>query len=191
MFYVAGFAGEVQGGFIHAVQTTLGHSIFRESEAVQQAIQRGQEVVRRLGITQGELARFYPIRETIGFMFEPLEQAHQRGTLYRVGGEMFVTMFPVQARSLSLESELRRTRDVMRRMGTLYSAANRGVGVGSIQVDEQPNRLIVVENTPYDCVFHEGLFAGVARYCGESWSIVQTECRHRGATACRYEMTLK
>jgi hypothetical protein len=192
MFYSAGFAGEVQGGFIHAVQVTLGNSIFRDSLAVQQAIQRAQEVVRRFGITPGELTRFYPIKETMGVIFEPLEQAQQRGSLFRVGGEMFATMFPVQARVMSLGTgEKLRTRDVMRQMGRLYAAANRGPGVGSIQVDEEPSRLLVVENTPYECTFHEGLFAGVARYCREGWSVAQTECRHRGAAACRYEMTLK
>jgi predicted hydrocarbon binding protein len=191
MFYGAGFAGEVQGGFVHAVQVTLDHSIFRDSHAVQRAIRRAQEVVLRFGITPGELTRFYPIKETLGVIFEPLEHAHQRGTLFRVGGEMFTAMFPYQARILSLANETPRTRDLMRRMSALYTMANRGAGVGSIRVDEQPDRLIVVENTPYECLFHEGLFAGVARYCGESWSVAQTECRHRGATACRYEMALK
>src|SRR5688572_14191316 len=96
MFYRAGFAGEVQGGFIYAVQTTLGNSIFRGSQAVQQAIQHAQEVVRRFGITSGDMTRFYPIKETMGVIFEPLERAKQRGTLFRVGSEMFITTFPLQ-----------------------------------------------------------------------------------------------
>jgi hypothetical protein len=192
MFYRVGFAGEVQGGFIHAVQATLGNSIFRDSQAVQQAIQHAQEVVRRFGITPGDMAHFYPIKETMGVIFEPLEQARQRGTLFRVGSQMFMTMFPLQTLSVSpREGGTLRTRDVMSQMGALYAAANRGPGIGSIRVDEQPDRLFVVEDTPYDCVFHEGLFSGVARYCGESLSIEQTECRHRGAAACRYELKPK
>ena len=74
-------------------------------------------------------------------------------------------MFPHQAKSLSLGSETPRTREVMRRMSTLYTGANRGAGVGSIRVDEQPDRIIVVEDHGIvESGSHRELVAARGRY---------------------------
>jgi hypothetical protein len=181
MFYIADrktLSSKVQAPFVAAEIKALRSSIFKNTMEVQQALTVAAVVEQKFDLTRADL--FLPVLDTFCAILDPLSGTLLRGTLRRVGNEIFpalISVLGIPPSNVKVAMGLKEPPDLIRAICGYYSQCVIG--------------LSVTDTSMMPCQLQMGVFVGAGTMTGmfRDSSLVEKRCRSKGDTACVYEFT--
>ena len=136
MFYIADrktLSSKVQAPFVLAEIKALRSSIFKNTMEVQQALTVAAVVEQKYDLTRADL--FLPVLDTFCAILDPLSGTLLRGTLRRVGNEIFpalISVLGIPSANVKVAMGLKEPPDLIRAICGYYSQCVIGPEAGSL-----------------------------------------------------------
>jgi hypothetical protein len=196
MFYIADrktLSTKVQAPFVMAEIRALRSSIFKNTMEVQQALSVAAVVEQRYDLTRAEL--FLPVLDTFCAILDPLSGTLLRGTLRRVGNEVFpalISVLGIPPTNVKGAMGLKEPPDLIRAICGYYAQCVVGPEAGAMLPMITHGGVSVTDTSMMPCQLQMGVFVGAGTMTGmfRDSALVEKRCRAKGDPACVYEFTL-
>jgi hypothetical protein len=195
MFYIADrktLSSKVQAPFVLAEIKALRSSIFKNTIEVQQALAVAAVVEQKYDLTRADL--FLPVLDTFCAILDPLSGTLLRGTLRRVGNEIFpalISVLGIPAANVKVAMGLKEAPDLIRAICGYYSQCVIGPEAGALAPMITHGGVSVTDTSMMPCQLQMGVFVGAGMMTGmfRDSSLVEKRCRAKGDPSCVYEFT--
>jgi hypothetical protein len=195
MFYIADrktLSSKVQAPFVLAEIRALRSSIFKNTMEVQQALAVAAVVEQKYDLTRTDL--FLPVLDTFCSILDPLSGTLLRGTLRRVGNEIFpalISVLGIPPSNVKVAMGLKEPPDLIRAICGYYSQCVIGPEAGSLAPMITHGGVSVTDTSMMPCQLQMGVFVGAGMMTGmfRDSSLVEKRCRAKGDSACQYDFT--
>jgi hypothetical protein len=170
-------------GYIGENHETLGSDILSISNALSMTEQvLGKDMAAR--ITAVKPDQWYPV----ALMLDALEVVERKvggSVLRQVGRRLFELSHAEQAKA-----HVKSAADLIFSINTMYTTANRGVGIGGWVVRSfEPGRAVLEKSSPHPCMLEEGILTQAFVTCGFPVLVKQTQCVLKGDECCLFELS--
>lgn len=193
MFYISDrktLNVKVQAPFVMAAIRALRSSIFRNTAEIQQALAIAAGVEQKYDLNRADL--FLPVLDTACAILDPLSGTLLRGTLRRVGTEVFpalISVLGIPPSNVKSAMGIREPPDVIRTICNYYSQVVVGPEAGALSPMITHSGVSVTDTSMMPCQLQMGVFVGAGAMTGmfRDNVLVEKSCRARGDRACVYE----
>lgn len=195
MFYIADrktLSTKVQAPFVMAEIKALRSSIFKNTMEVQQALSIAAVVEQKYDLTRADL--FLPVLDTFCAILDPLSGTLLRGTLRRVGNEIFpalISVLGIPPANVKTAMGLKEPPDLVRAICSYYSQCVVGPEAGAMSPMITHGGTTVTDTSMMPCQLQMGVFVGAGTMTGmfRDSALVEKRCRAKGDPTCVYEFT--
>lgn len=195
MFYIADrrtLNVKVQAPFVMAEIRALRASIFKNTAEVQQALAIGAGIEQKYDLNRVDL--FLPVIETFCAILDPLSGTLLRGTLRRVGTEVFpalISVLGIPPSNVKPAMGIKEPPDLIRAICGYYSQCVVGPEAGTLAPMITHSGVSVTDTTMMPCQLQMGVFVGAGTLTGmfRDNAVSEKRCRAKGDQACVYEFT--
>jgi hypothetical protein len=195
MFYIADrktLSVKVQAPFVMAEIRALRSSIFKNTAEVQQALAVAAVVEQKYDLSRVDL--FLPVLDTFCAILDPLSGTLLRGTLRRVGNEVFpalISVLGIPPTEVKGAMGIKEPADLIRSICGYYSQCVVGAEAGALTPMVTPSGVSVTDTTMMPCQLQMGVFVGggtMTRLFRDG-ALAEKRCRTKGDPACVYDFT--
>lgn len=195
MFFIADrktLSVKVQAPFVAAEIRALRSSIFKNTAEVQQALQVAAVVEQKYDLSRVD--SFLPVLETFCAILDPLSGTLLRGTLRRVGNEVFpalVFVLGIPPANVKVAMGLKEPADLIKSICGYYSQCVTGPEAGALAPTVTRYGVTVTDTTMMPCQLQMGVFVGAGTMTGmfRDSALMERQCRNKGDAACVYDFT--
>jgi hypothetical protein len=195
MFYIADrktLSTKVQAPFVMAEIKALRSSIFKNTMEVQQALAVAAVVEQKFDLTRPDL--FLPVLDTFCAILDPLSGTLLRGTLRRVGNEVFpalISVLGIPPSNVKAAMGLKEPPDLIRAICGYYSQCVVGPEAGAMSPMITHGGVTVTDTSMMPCQLQMGVFVGAGTMTGmfRDSALVEKRCRAKGDPTCVYDFT--
>lgn len=193
MFYISDRKNlnvKVQAPFVMAEIRALRSSIFKNTAEVQQALAIAAGVEQKYDLSRVDL--FLPVIESFCAILDPLSGTLLRGTLRRVGTEVFpalISVLGIPPSNVKAAMGIKEPPDLIRAICGHYTQCVVGPEAGALSPMITQGGVSVTDTTIMPCQLQMGVFVGAGMMTGmfRDSSLAEKRCRSRGDLACVYE----
>jgi len=193
MFYIADrktLSTKVQAPFVLAEIKALRSSIFKNTMEVQQALAVAAVVEQKYDLTRNDL--FLPVLDTFCAILDPLSGTLLRGTLRRVGNEIFpalISVLGIPPSNVKTAMGLKEPPDLIRAICGYYSQCVVGPESGAMSPMVTHGGVTVTDTSMMPCQLQMGVFVGAGTMTGmfRDSALVEKRCRAKGDPTCVYD----
>ncbi|HEX3758658.1 MAG TPA: hypothetical protein VHW23_08120 [Kofleriaceae bacterium] len=195
MFYIADrktLSTKVQAPFVMAEIKALRSSIFKNTMEVQQALSVAAVVEQKYDLTRADL--FLPVLDSFCAILDPLSGTLLRGTLRRVGNEIFpalISVLGIPPSNVKAAMGLKEPPDLIRAICGHYSQCVVGPEAGAMSPMITHGGVTVTDTSMMPCQLQMGVFVGAGTMTGmfRDSALVEKRCRAKGDPTCVYDFT--
>lgn len=195
MFYIADRTNlnvKVQAPFVLAEIRALRSSIFKNTVEVQQALSVAAGIEQKYDLSRVDL--FLPVLDTFCAILDPLSGTLLRGTLRRVGNEVFpalISVLGIPRANVKTAMNIKEPPDLVRAICGYYSQCVVGPEAGALSPMITHAGVSVTDTTIMPCQLQMGVFVGAGTMTGmfRDSALVEKRCRAKGDPACVYDFT--
>ncbi|HEX7836154.1 MAG TPA: hypothetical protein VF469_01760 [Kofleriaceae bacterium] len=181
---------KVQAPFVMAEIKALRSSIFKNTAEVQQALTIAASVEQKYDLSRVDL--FLPVLDTFCAILDPLSGTLLRGTLRRVGTEVFpalISVLGIPPSNVKPAMGVKDPPDLIRAICGHYTQCVVGPEAGAMSPMVTHSGVSVTDTSMMPCQLQMGVFVGAGTMTGmfRDSALSEKRCRSRGDTACVYE----
>jgi hypothetical protein len=196
MFYIADRKSvntRVQAPFVMAEIRALRSSIFKNTAEVQQALAVATTIEQKYDLSRADL--FLPVIDTFCAILDPLSGTLLRGTLRRVGNEVFpalIYVLGIPPANVKATMGIKEPADLIRAICGYYSQCVVGPEAGALTPTITHSGISVTDTSMMPCQLQMGVFVGAGTMTGmfRDKALIERQCRSKGDPTCVYDFTL-